>query len=343
EVLWKLEDCKTDPLVDMKPPNETRPSMIVALRCANGTVCPGAVYNRIRRTADLCARQLFDLPTNPLGAHLPKGRSYFQRFHALDYEAAIVHLENSHKILRLCAGHWKADHMLGLALGSERKKESKRAATAPLAARLDSIPEFPELVPAVNAPSHQQTSTIPNPPTTPVKKSAPRASDKPQAGKRTREPNPAAASPSVARSSKRGRNDATSINKLTAKAPGPPSEQVTALLERVQHADPESPEINEDNMGESWGHDQFAGGGLTILSSLTSWQGIGDVTTAFKLIAAAIKTCKEARLMCQAMGKSVPAASFISDSYLEILLEHVRDCWLDAGGVSTSPPESSWT
>ncbi|KAI0258621.1 hypothetical protein BC834DRAFT_974972 [Gloeopeniophorella convolvens] len=396
EVLWRFKDCRTDPKVDMKPPNNNRPAMIVALRCADGSTVDKAVYNRVRRTADVCARQLLELrTTNPLAAGLIKGKKYFVDYHKEDYDKAIARLEASHRCLRLCAARWKAEHML--------------------VAQLDSIPESPE--PVLAAIAHQRISAVPSFPVTPVKGSAQRASDKPQAAKRAREPNSAAVSPSVVRSSKRGRNNNTMGNlmdKLTVdasvarpkgqrqqprqKAPsfmahvkttsgtttgppraptnstglpvlvepaadnistilhsefpsilgasdlihsmeqrrskfkGSPSAGVAALLERVQRADPESPEINEDNMGASWGHDQFAGGGLTITSSLTSWQDIGNVATAFELIAAAIKTCKEARNMCRNIGKSVSDAGFISDSYLEILLERVRDCWLDAGG-----------
>ena len=57
---------------------------------------------------------------------------------------------------------------------------------------------------------------------------------------------------------------------------------VLALLERVQHADLTNPDIDEDNMGPSWGHYQFTVGGLNMSSSITSWQGVGSIATAFK-------------------------------------------------------------
>ena len=114
---------------------------------------------------------------------------------------------------------------------------------------------------------------------------------------------------------------------------GPPSENVTTLLNNVQYADPSSPDINEDNQCQSWGHDQFTAGGISPSSSLTTWQDIGNVTTAFKLVAAALKTCQEARLMCANAG--VPKTSdFISDIYLEQVLERLEKCWVDAGGVT---------
>jgi hypothetical protein len=107
---------------------------------------------------------------------------------------------------------------------------------------------------------------------------------------------------------------------------GEPSENVNALLERIQSTDPNF--VDEDNAGAQWGHYQFTGGGLTLSSSLTSWQDIGNVSTAFKLVAGALKTCQEARQMCEA-----GTTNFISDVYLEKTLEHLEHCWVGAGGV----------
>ena len=114
---------------------------------------------------------------------------------------------------------------------------------------------------------------------------------------------------------------------------GPPSENVTMLLNNLQYADPSSPDINEDNQCQSWGHDQFTAGGISPSSLLTTWQDIGNVTTAFKLVAAALKTFQEARLMCVNAGVS-KMSNFVSDVYLEQVLERLEKCWVDAGGVT---------
>lgn len=113
---------------------------------------------------------------------------------------------------------------------------------------------------------------------------------------------------------------------------GKPSEKVATLLEHVQFADPGSPDIDEDNSCQSWGHDQFTASGISPSSLLTTWQDIGDVTTAFKLVAAALKTCEEVRLMC-ANTRAPKTAGFISDVYLEQTLDIIKKCWVDAGGV----------
>ncbi|KAH9075526.1 hypothetical protein EDB83DRAFT_2311988 [Lactarius deliciosus] len=76
-------------------------------------------------------------------------------------------------------------------------------------------------------------------------------------------------------------------------------------------------------------------GGISPVSSLTNWQEVSNITTAFKLVAATIKTCQEARLMC--LNARTPMTSgFISDIYLEKILECLKNCWVATGGVLTS-------
>ena len=113
---------------------------------------------------------------------------------------------------------------------------------------------------------------------------------------------------------------------------GETSKKVTTLLECVQSADPGLPDYNKDDMGQGWGHYQFTVGGLSPATVLTSWQEVGNVDTAFKLMAAAIKTCQEAWLMCKNAG-APKTTGFLSDDYLELMLEHLKKCWVDAGGV----------
>ncbi|KAH9011010.1 hypothetical protein EDB85DRAFT_2160443 [Lactarius pseudohatsudake] len=126
-----------------------------------------------------------------------------------------------------------------------------------------------------------------------------------------------------------------SMNAQSSFKEGEPSKQVATLLERVQFADPSSPDIDEDNTCQSWGHYQFTAGGISPASSLTNWQEVGNVATALKLVAAAIKTCQEARLMCSNAGTPM-TSGFISDVYLEKILECLENCWVAAGGVITS-------
>lgn len=104
-----------------------------------------------------------------------------------------------------------------------------------------------------------------------------------------------------------------------------PSNDVAALLNRVEQADPDAPDLDEDDSNESWGHAQFTAGGLTIRSALVDWEAVGSTPTAFKLIAATVRTCKVARAMCAARARS--ATAYLADNYLELLLEQLQRCW----------------
>ncbi|KAI9430019.1 hypothetical protein H4582DRAFT_2064265 [Lactarius indigo] len=88
-----------------------------------------------------------------------------------------------------------------------------------------------------------------------------------------------------------------SMNAQMSFKQGKASDNIMTLLEQVQFADPGSPDIDKDNMCLSWGHDLFTAGGVSLSSSLTTWENVGSVATAFKLVAAALKMCQEARLI----------------------------------------------
>ncbi|KAF8256365.1 hypothetical protein EI94DRAFT_1767769, partial [Lactarius quietus] len=114
---------------------------------------------------------------------------------------------------------------------------------------------------------------------------------------------------------------------------------IATLLERVQFADPSSPDFDEDNLGQNWGHHQFTVGGLTLSSTLTTWQDIGSFATALKFMAAALKTCLQARETCANAGAST-MAGFLSDVYLKKTLDHLKNCWVGAGGMILTSPHA---
>jgi hypothetical protein len=107
-----------------------------------------------------------------------------------------------------------------------------------------------------------------------------------------------------------------------------PSDDVVALLNRLDSADPDAPDIDDDDSNENWGHAQFTAGGLTIWLSLVNWEAVGSTSTAFKLIAAAIRTSKVARALCAVRGRS--ATVYLADNYLELLFEQLECCWKGA-------------
>ncbi|KAN0139984.1 hypothetical protein V8E53_001880 [Lactarius tabidus] len=50
------------------------------------------------------------------------------------------------------------------------------------------------------------------------------------------------------------------------------SNDIAVLLDRINTADPDLPDIDKDDSNENWGHAQFTAGGLTIQSTLVDWE-----------------------------------------------------------------------
>lgn len=115
-----------------------------------------------------------------------------------------------------------------------------------------------------------------------------------------------------------------------------PSADLKNFLERIETADPNDNAIDEDNKGVSWGHHQFTAGSLTCGSVMKSWEDIGNTNTARKIIAAAIRTCKIARHVCEKLKITTTSTSYISDTYLERVIEILWDLWKVAGAPTVT-------
>lgn len=103
---------------------------------------------------------------------------------------------------------------------------------------------------------------------------------------------------------------------------GTPSSTVIQFIERIESADPTAPDIDEDDTNIGWGHSQFTSGGLTCRSVLQTWSDIGNVQTAYHLLAASLKTGLVARHLCFANKVSVSdSSSYLSDAYLREVVE----------------------
>ena len=113
-----------------------------------------------------------------------------------------------------------------------------------------------------------------------------------------------------------------------------PSDNVAAFLNRIDAADPNSSEIREDDTNESWGHWQFTAGSLTITTVIQDWACVGGVNMACRLLAAAIRTCKAARQICH--ERDITSNSFLSDAYLNNMVDQLYKSWTAAGGVHWS-------
>ncbi|KAH9043909.1 hypothetical protein EDB85DRAFT_1885415 [Lactarius pseudohatsudake] len=114
-----------------------------------------------------------------------------------------------------------------------------------------------------------------------------------------------------------------------------PSNAVAALLDQLDSADPDAPDVDDDNSNENWGHAQFTAGGLTIRSALVDWKSVGNISTVFKLITATVRTCKVARALCTTRGWS--STTYLADNYLKLLFEQLQHCWKDTQSPSASP------
>jgi hypothetical protein len=97
-----------------------------------------------------------------------------------------------------------------------------------------------------------------------------------------------------------------------------PSESFMNFIKEIEGADPKD-EPDEDENGLNWGHRIFS----HKLGNL-SWQDVGSTVVACRLIAAVIKTCKQARQVCAKLGI---CGSYISDSYLERVIDVLREEW----------------
>lgn len=124
EILWSLEDSKTDEDVGTSEGNLSRPPMGRVLRHADGTDISTGEYNAIKATAHAIIYDLNELPIPPGKAHL-KGKNRTMRFYksnmVREWNQAVLDAERQQELLRLCSAHWKAEHVLGAALRAARE------------------------------------------------------------------------------------------------------------------------------------------------------------------------------------------------------------------------------
>jgi len=116
EVLWSLEDCKSDPNINVSSTNASRPSMEKALRHANATMITSSEWSAIKVSARAVKANLLSLP--PPRDRRAKDQShtkvYFRTYFRREWDSAVAKLESYQPLLALCSSHWKADHVLGI-------------------------------------------------------------------------------------------------------------------------------------------------------------------------------------------------------------------------------------
>jgi len=107
-----------------------------------------------------------------------------------------------------------------------------------------------------------------------------------------------------------------------------------SFLDRIKNANPNSPDFSEDDLYASWGHYQFTASSQTISGVLTSWKSVGNTSVAQRLLAAALKTSKVMWHVC--FEQAIQPSSFLSDIYIQLLIDKLLELWKDAGGVHSS-------
>ena len=104
---------------------------------------------------------------------------------------------------------------------------------------------------------------------------------------------------------------------------GEPSPDFAGLITRIEDANPNDPQISEDDNNVGWGHHQFRASG-SFSDIITSWEAVGSVASACRLLAAIIKTCLVARHICVRRGVKV-GSGYVSDSYLDVAVSLLFD------------------
>lgn len=116
----------------------------------------------------------------------------------------------------------------------------------------------------------------------------------------------------------------------------PPSAQLQDLLTQIETADPANPLFSEDDIDAQWGHYQFRHGLDNFTYSDVTWNNVGSIDIACRLLAACIKTCKVARFLC--FEKNITASGYVADHYLQTIVENL---WKDWKPTEQSEPVSS--
>ncbi|KAI9437506.1 hypothetical protein H4582DRAFT_2057868 [Lactarius indigo] len=347
EVLWYYDDCATDKSYGdiVTKSNMYRLKMNLAIRRLDGSKVSAQEFSNIRHSVAIVIQKLINLidsdPRMAVRAGDPKSRtrSFIKNLFKPKYDRAILELEAEQRLLRLCYAHWKADVLIG-----QVQKRSKDGIAPSVQKTVGpSVPANCKYAirRSLNTNSHLYTEPQHTRKLVPTFLNRTEVTNGEPASMNL---HPVFVDPSadnliavLTSNFPSLTNTVALIRSMNAQMSfkqGKASDNVTTLLERVQFADPGSPDINEDNMCLSWGHDLFTAGGVSPSSSLTTWENVGSVATTFKLVAAALKMCQEVWLMCVNVG-TPKTSGFISDVYLEKILECLQNCWVGAGGAIT--------
>ena len=132
-VLWNIEDCQHFGLVTEK--NSSRPPMEKCVRNSQGEAISTSEYNAIKTTARMLVNvHLVPLgtPADPAARAKTKTKTYYKKYFYQNFKDVLDKLEAQEPVLTLCAGRWKAEHIIAnclTAIVDNEKAAKKKDAT----------------------------------------------------------------------------------------------------------------------------------------------------------------------------------------------------------------------
>ncbi|KAF7763952.1 hypothetical protein Agabi119p4_8489 [Agaricus bisporus var. burnettii] len=334
EIIWLRAEIPE--YIDISTSNKSRPPMVQCLRGTDGKVLSSAQYSGIKEAVrlvfmqDLAPLALADEQRKP-GTDIKRSMMWYKDNHRERWWSAIAKIEYYQEVISLCANHWKAEQLLSNTItsytnmkarrtdspspstGKHRRSPSTASSHKKRRTRSKATPaEHPgcdaERVDDLNMVSLDIISPID------IRDGAP--------GNGGGDPNSRNAETDAEIAQLRFmkvlstyenlrrvlqneygtiQNARQLLNAMEASTDvnhQEPSPEVVEFVKQIEEADP-SAEFSEDDRNEGWGHYQFTAGELTCSSVLRNWRAIGNTGMARRLIAAAVKTCRVARSVCE--------------------------------------------
>ncbi|KAI9431496.1 hypothetical protein H4582DRAFT_2062723 [Lactarius indigo] len=324
--------------------NMYRPKMNLAIRRLDGSKVSAQGFSNIQHSTAIVVQKLINLidsdPRMAARAGNPKSRtrSFIKNLFKPEYDRTVLEIKAEQRLLRLCYAHWKADVLIGQVFTWRNEAEGKAASNRARAASSfppDATSEPPtapipqvwnvapvnvakralELSPGPKSPLASQVQKrskdgiVPSVQKT-VGPSVP--TNQPQ---HTRKLVPTFLNRTeVTNGEPTSTNlrpvfvDPSADNLIVVLTSDFPSLTNAIALIRSMNAQMSFKQGKaSDNVTTllDWGHDLFTAGGVSPSSSLTTWENVGSVATAF------------------------------NDVYLEKILECLQNCWVGAGGAIT--------
>jgi hypothetical protein len=205
DILWYFDDCWTDKKYGdiITRANRSRPKMGLAVRRVDGTKVSSNEAKDMREYASTVITKLIDrIGPDPRVNPKMLTKTLIKSLFYDEFRRAMLELEAEKKELRLCAGHWKAEVMLGQAL---LRRNSLAEGNVTKSVFSDDSTSF-----GVKAPPPPQLQP---PPTAPpnVWDAAPM-----KASKRALESSPGPKSPSASHAQKRAKDNTSLLGQKTS-------------------------------------------------------------------------------------------------------------------------------